>query len=129
MQRTWKKGDERSKKREVPAAPAEATTTSGDGSAGASRAQVGGSASSGSPAAAPTSASRKRGAEDPSGPEAVPQESSTNAGMEQDALVDPLARPGGTKRLGGEYPEDGYQTVEEAKQQEINLVENLVETM
>ena len=40
-----------------------------------------------------------------------------------------MARPGGTKRLGEEYPEDGYQTVEEAKQQKINLVEDLVETM
>ena len=81
------------------------------------------------PAAVPASAPRKRGAEDPSGPEAVPQESSTNAGMEQDALVDPLARPGGAKRLGEEYPKDGYQAVEEAKQQKINLVEIFVETM
>lgn len=49
--------------------------------------------------------------------------------MEQDAPVDPLARPEGIKRLGEDYPEDGYQTTQEAKQQRIGLVENMIEAM
>ena len=44
----------------------------------------------------------------------MPQDSSMSAGMEHDDSVDPLVRQGGIKRLGEEYPEDGYQTTEEA---------------
>lgn len=121
--------EEAKREKESPAAPMESATTAGDWSAGASRALVLVSASSGSPSVTPTSTPRNRGAEDPPGSEAVPQDSSTSAGADQDDFVDPLARPGGIKRLREEYPEDGYQTTEEANQQRINLVEDLVEAM
>ena len=40
-----------------------------------------------------------------------------------------MARSGGAKRLAEKDPEDGFQKAEEAKEQRINLVEDLVDAM
>lgn len=54
--------------------------------------------------------------------------------VQPDAVVDPMQGPefwrfGSTKRLREKYPQDGYQTMQETKQQNINVVDVVVEEM
>ena len=126
------KSEEAKRKRETPTS-AESAMTEGDDSAGASRAQVGGSVPSGSPQAVSAPTSRKRGAEDQLDPESTGSEpeASNGTGMQQEDSSDPLARSGRTKRLAEKDPEesrwrtaaeDGYRKADEANEQKLNLM-------
>ena len=104
-----------------------------DESAGASRAQVGGSSGSSSSAPASSPETRKRQAESQAEPEAAQERVQPDVTV-PDVIADPLQDPmfssfGSAKRLGEEYPQDGYQTLQEAKQQRVNLVDVVVEAM
>ena len=135
--------------------PSEGTGVEEEGSAGAARNEVGGASGSGSsvpvsspepgggssssgPASSP--APRKRQAESQAEPEVVQdqglQEAATaqpDAGMDQNAgeVASPLslARPDGVKRMGEDYPQDGYQTIQESKQQRIGMLDVIVENL
>ena len=106
--RNLERNEERKKRESEVQSPSEPIVVEGEGSEGASRAQVGGSTSSSSPpSAAPAPTSRKREAGDQldqSRESPGYQTGGTGSGgpagseIQQDVLPDPLARPEGIKK-------------------------------
>ena len=148
--RNLERNEERKKRESEVQSPSEPAAMEGEGSEGASRAQVGGSASSSSPSpTAPVLTSRKREAGDQldqaresHGNQAGGTGSGEPAGSEvrQDALPDPLARLEGIKRSAEDDPaashywRTGDEVVpqsqeDEKKERRINLVEDLVDAL
>ena len=101
---------------------------------GASKAQVGGSSWSSSSAPAYSPESRKRKVESQAEPLVTPDHGSTSDPVQPDVVVDPMQGPefwkfGSTQRFGEVYPQHGYQTMQEAKQQRINLADVVIDEM